>query len=58
MRAFRRLCAAVVILFIVLAAAVNIILINNMDTRSGIYRVEAKRLAEEISSTGSYDIKR
>ena len=58
MRAFRRLCAAVVILFIVLAAAVNITLINNKDDRSGIYRVEAKRLAEEISSTGSYDIKK
>lgn len=58
MRAFRRLCIAVVTIFLLLTAAMNFALIMQEKTADGIYRVEAKRLADEITETGSYHIEK
>ncbi|MBO7395132.1 MAG: HAMP domain-containing histidine kinase [Ruminococcus sp.] len=56
MKIYRRLCIAVIAVFIALAALLNILIINKADTDSGAYRVEAKRLADDINETGSYDL--
>lgn len=56
MKIYRRLCIAVITVFIALAALLNILIINKADTDSGAYRVEAKRLADDINETGSYDL--
>lgn len=55
MRAFRKLCIAVLAIFLILAAVLNIVLIRQEKAADGMYRVEAKRLADEIAETGSYD---
>lgn len=55
MRAFKRLCFAVICLFLILAVAVNIRILRQERSSDGIYRVEAKHLAAEITETGSYD---
>lgn len=54
MRAFRKLCIAVLAIFLILAAVLNIVLIRQEKAADGMYRVEAKRLADEIAETGSY----
>ena len=56
MRAFRRLCVVVIAAFLLLAVILNILLIRQMNSYNGVYRVEAKRLADDISQTGSYDL--
>ncbi|MBP0973314.1 MAG: HAMP domain-containing histidine kinase [Oscillospiraceae bacterium] len=56
MKAFRKLCIVVLVLFAVLAAALNIFMIQHRNYADGQYRVEAKRLADEIAETGSYDL--
>ena len=48
MRAFRKLCIIIVGVFILLAAVMNIALLKLNDAQRGIYRVEAKRLADDI----------
>lgn len=54
MKAFKRLCIAVVTIFLLLTAVLNFVLIRQEKTANGIYRVEAKRIADEIAETGSY----
>jgi len=56
MNAFRRLCIAAVTIFLMLASALNIVMLQNRKYADGQYRVEAKRLADEIAETGSYDL--
>lgn len=56
MRAFKRLCIAVLTIFLILAAVLNIVMLQNRKYADGQYRVEAKRLADEIAETGSYDL--
>lgn len=56
MRAFRKLCIAVLAVFLVLAAWLDILMIKGLSNADGQYRVEAKRLADEITETGSYDL--
>ena len=56
MRAFRKLCIAVLAIFLILAAVLKIVLIRQEKAADGMYRVEAKRLADEIAETGSYDL--
>ena len=56
MRTFRRLCIAVITVFLILAAVLNIVMLQNRKYADGQYRVEAKRLADEITETGSYDL--
>jgi signal transduction histidine kinase len=56
MRAFKRLCIAVLTIFLILAAVLNIVMLQNRKYVDGGYRVEAKRLADEIAETGSYDL--
>lgn len=58
MRAFRKLCIAVLALFLMLAAVLNIVMLQHRNYADGQYRVEAKRLADEITETGSYDLAR
>ena len=58
MRAFRRLCIAVITVFLLLTAGLNLFLVGAKDSNEGIYRVEAKRLADEIAETGNYDIEK
>ena len=56
MSAFKRLCIAVIALFLILAAVLNIVMLQNQKYADGQYRVEAKRLADEIAETGGYDL--
>ena len=56
MRAFRRLCITAAAVFLVLAVLLNIVMMQQQKTADGQYRVEAKRLADEITETGSYDL--
>lgn len=58
MRAFRRLCIAVVMIFLLLVAVLNFALARQETMADGIYRIEAKRLADEITETGSYNIEK
>lgn len=56
MKAFKRLCILVVTVFLLLAVILNAVFIRMNRTADGYYRVEAKRLADEITETGSYDL--
>ena len=56
MKTFRRLCFIILLVMAVLTIGLNVFLINNKDNASGIYRVEAKRLTDEINETGAYDL--
>ncbi len=58
MRAFRKLCIAVITVFLLLAAVLNIVLLRTEDNDNGNYRVEAKRIADEIAETGNYDLEK
>mgnify|MGYP001087323998 FL=1 len=58
MKAFRRLCIVVIAVFLLLTAVLNIFLVGAKDNNEGIYRVEAKRLADEIAETGNYDLEK
>ena len=58
MRAFRRLCIAVITVFLLLTAVLNLFLVGVKDRYEGIYRVEAKRLADEIAETGNYGLEK
>ncbi len=58
MKAFKRLCIAVIIVFFLLAAVLNLFLMGAKDRNEGIYRVEAKQLADEIAETGNYELKK
>ena len=56
MSAFKKLSAVVVVLFIALAVFLNHEISRQSTVTNGIYRLEAKRLADDIEDTGSYDI--
>ena len=58
MKAFKRLCIAVIIVFLLLTAVLNLFLVGAKDRNEGIYRVEAKRLADEIAETGNYELEK
>ena len=58
MKAYKKMCIAVIIVFLLLTAALNIFLAGAKDNNEGIYRIEAKRLADEIAETGSYDLEK
>jgi len=58
MRAFRRLCIAVITVFLLLTTVLNIFLVGAKESNEGIYRVEAKRLTDEIAETGNYDLEK
>ncbi len=58
MKAFRKLCIAVITVFLLLTTVLNIFLAGAKESNEGIYRVEAKRLADEISETGNYDLEK
>ncbi|MBD5394956.1 MAG: HAMP domain-containing histidine kinase [Lachnospiraceae bacterium] len=58
MKAFRRLCIVVITVFLLLTAVLNLFLVGAKDRNEGIYRVEAKRLADEIVETGNYDLEK
>lgn len=58
MKVYKNLCIAVMTVFLLLTAALNIFLVKSKDNSEGIYRVEARRLAGEIAETGSYDLKK
>lgn len=58
MRDFRRLCIVVITVFLLLTAVLNIFLVGVNDHSKGIYRVEAKRLADEIAETGEFELEK
>ena len=58
MKTYKKMCIAVITIFLLLTAVLNIFLVNAKDTGDGIYRVEAKRLANEIAETGDYDLEK
>ncbi|MBR5372011.1 MAG: HAMP domain-containing histidine kinase [Oscillospiraceae bacterium] len=56
MKTFRRLCIILLMFFVVMALTTNILLFRTQTRLNGYYRVEAKRLADEINETGTYDL--
>ncbi len=56
MKAFRRLCIVVAAVFVIIAVAANVYFVKQKESAEGLYRVEAKRLADEIEETGSFDL--
>ena len=44
MKAYKNLCIAVMTVFLLLTAVLNIFLVGLKDNSEGIYRVEARRL--------------
>ncbi len=58
MKTFRRLCIVVITVFLMLTAGLNLFLVGVKDRNEGIYRVEAKRLADELAETGNYDLEK
>lgn len=58
MKAFRRLCIVVITVFLLLTAVLNLFLVGVKDRNEGIYRVEAKRLADEIAETGEFNLEK
>ena len=44
--------------FLLLTAGLNLFLVGVKDRNEGVYRVEAKRLADEIAQTGNYDLEK
>lgn len=58
MRDFRRLCIVVITVFLLMTAVLNLFLVGVKDHSKGIYRVEAKRLADEIAETGNYELEK
>ena len=58
MKAFRRLCIVVITVFLLLTVVLNLFLVGAKDRNEGIYRVEAKRLADEIAETGNYELEK
>ncbi|MBR4555275.1 MAG: HAMP domain-containing histidine kinase [Ruminococcus sp.] len=58
MKAFRRLVIVFAAVFVLIAAGVNIYLISSRETENGAYRVEAKKLCDELTETGTYDLSR
>lgn len=58
MKSFRRLCILVITVFLLLMVVLNLFLVGAKDSSEGIYRVEAKRLADEMAETGNYDLKK
>lgn len=58
MRAFKRLCIAAAAFFLLLTAVLNFALIRQENAADGMYRVEAKRLADEIAETGGYHLEK
>ena len=58
MKAFRRLCIVVITVFLLLAAILNLFLVGVKNSDESIYRVEAKRLADEIAETGEFDLEK
>ena len=58
MKAFRKLCIVVITVFLLLTAVLNLFLVGVKDRNEGIYRVEAKRLADEIEKTGEFALEK
>ena len=58
MRAFRKLCIVVITVFLLMTVILNLFLVGVRDRNEGIYRVEAKRLADEIAETGEFDLEK
>ena len=44
------------LIILTLTICLNIILIKQKNANTGLYRVEAKRLTDEINETGAYDL--
>lgn len=55
MRTYRRLCILIVVIYLILLVGLNLHLRDRIYD-DGYYRVEAKRLADSIEETGSYDL--
>ena len=56
MRAFRRLLITVIIIFILIAGGLDLYLWKTKLNDDGEYRVEAKRLADDMEENGNYDL--
>ena len=52
------MCISVITVFLLLMVVLNLFLVGVKDSSEGIYRVEAKRLADEIAETGNYDLEK
>ena len=56
MKAYRRLCLILGALYLILVLGLDLFLTDRRDDLKGIYRVEAKQLADEINDTGGYEL--
>ncbi len=52
------MCIVVITVFLLLPAVLNLFLVGAKDRNKGIYRVEAKRLADEIAETGDFELEK
>lgn len=56
MRTFKIIWITVLTIFLILASMLNIIILQQQKNEDGQYRVEVKRLADEIEETGNYNL--
>lgn len=56
MKMFRTVFITVIAVFLVLMGILEFFLLYQPDRNDGYYRVEAKRLADELRETGTYDL--
>lgn len=56
MKAFGRFTWAFAAVFVLFTVIFNVLMFRQQNTMEGYYRVEAKRLEDEIRDTGSYDL--
>ncbi len=54
MKTFRLLCTAVIVIVIIVAVMINVSLLRLGRQSDGFYRIEAKRIADELEETGTY----
>ncbi len=56
MKKFNSLCIILTAVFLLMAVGLNYLLIKKSGDTDGVYRVEAKRLTDDIAENGSYDL--
>ena len=56
MKSFGRITAVIVLLYIAAVFVMNTMMLSSAKGADGYYRVEVKRLADEINETGTYDL--
>lgn len=56
MNRFDKLCVLLLVVYLLMSAGLNVMMVGRIGEADGLYRVEAKRLSDDIAETGSYDL--